>query len=124
MPRPVHFEFSVDDPDRAVRFYETVFGWEVSKVDMPGADYWLVKTGEGEPGIDGGMARRGFGPEAGTTNTISVPDLDGAMEAVKQAGGSLTTEKMPIPGVGWLAYGADTEGNAFGMLQPDESAGR
>jgi predicted enzyme related to lactoylglutathione lyase len=26
---------------------------------------------------------------------------------------------MPIPGVGWLAYAKDTEGNLFGLMQPD-----
>ena len=30
--------------------------------------------------------------------------------------------KSPVPGVGWLAYCTDTEGNIFGMLQPDENA--
>jgi predicted enzyme related to lactoylglutathione lyase len=29
---------------------------------------------------------------------------------------------MPIPGLGWLAYAQDTEGNIFGMLQSDPSA--
>jgi len=29
---------------------------------------------------------------------------------------------MPIPGVGWLAYAKDTEGNTFGMMQPDVNA--
>jgi len=30
--------------------------------------------------------------------------------------------KMPIPGVGWLAYAKDTEGNIFGIMQPDANA--
>lgn len=30
---------------------------------------------------------------------------------------------MPVPGVGWLAYCKDTEGNIFGMMQPDTKAG-
>jgi hypothetical protein len=30
--------------------------------------------------------------------------------------------KMPIPGVGWLAYVKDTEGNLFGMMQNDPNA--
>jgi hypothetical protein len=29
---------------------------------------------------------------------------------------------MPIPGVGWLAYAKDTEGNIFGMMQRDPAA--
>jgi predicted enzyme related to lactoylglutathione lyase len=30
---------------------------------------------------------------------------------------------MPIPGVGWLAYCKDTEGNIFGLMQADPKAG-
>jgi predicted enzyme related to lactoylglutathione lyase len=29
---------------------------------------------------------------------------------------------MPIPGMGWLAYCKDTEGNIFGMMQGDPNA--
>ena len=31
MPRVVHFEFYVDDPERAVKFYEEVFGWKITR---------------------------------------------------------------------------------------------
>ena len=31
MSRVVHFEMGVDDPERAVAFYETVFGWKTNK---------------------------------------------------------------------------------------------
>jgi predicted enzyme related to lactoylglutathione lyase len=30
--------------------------------------------------------------------------------------------KMAIPGVGWLAYCTDTEGNVFGLMQNDPNA--
>ena len=29
---------------------------------------------------------------------------------------------MPVPGIGWLCYAKDPDGNIFGMLQPDHSA--
>jgi uncharacterized protein len=29
---------------------------------------------------------------------------------------------MAIPGVGWLAYAKDTEGNIFGFMQSDPAA--
>lgn len=31
--------------------------------------------------------------------------------------------KMPIKGVGWLAYCKDLDGNIFGMMEVDENAG-
>jgi catechol 2,3-dioxygenase-like lactoylglutathione lyase family enzyme len=58
MPRVVHFEISVDDPERAIRFYSDVFGWKIEKWEGP-MDYWLITTGpENEPGIDGALIRR------------------------------------------------------------------
>lgn len=30
MPKMVHFEIPVDDPDRASAFYRETFGWEIS----------------------------------------------------------------------------------------------
>ena len=57
MSRVAHFEIHVDDPARAISFYENVFGWQFSKWDGP-QDYWLIKTGEAdERGIDGGLMR-------------------------------------------------------------------
>jgi predicted enzyme related to lactoylglutathione lyase len=32
--------------------------------------------------------------------------------------------KSAVPGVGWSAYLADTEGNLFGLMQPDSTAAR
>src|SRR2546423_564561 len=52
MPRVIHFEIHADDPDRAVRFYQTVFAWEFTRYGGP-MDYRLIKTGpDGEPGIN------------------------------------------------------------------------
>ena len=45
MSRVVHFEIPADDPVRAAKFYEDVFGWKIEKWEGP-FDYWLVTTGE------------------------------------------------------------------------------
>ena len=126
MPRVVHFEIPATDPARAVQFYKDVFGWEVSKWEGP-EDYWLVTTGpEGEMGINGGIMRRtqevdGESPTAYVC-TVGVESLDEYVMKVEANGGSVVVPKMAVPGVGWLAYCKDTEGNQFGMMQPDESA--
>jgi hypothetical protein len=123
MPRPVHFDITADDPERAVAFYEKVFGWKITHWDGSGPmDYWLITTGESQPGIDGGLSRRDEGAEPATTTTIAVDSLDDAMAAVTESGGEVIQGRMPIPGVGWFAAITDTEGNRFGLMQPDESA--
>jgi len=123
MPRVVHFELPAEDPERAARFYSDVFGWSIQKWQGP-QDYWLVMTGEkSEPGIDGGIMRQGDSFPAKTPiNTIDVPSVDAATAKVESAGGAVMVPKMPIPGVGYLAYCKDTEGVIFGVMQFDKSA--
>jgi len=54
--------------------------------------------------------------------TVGVESLDSSIATVETNGGTVALPKMPIPGMGWLAYYKDTEGNIFGMMQPDPSA--
>ena len=127
MARPVHFEIHAEQPERAVRFYETLFGWKFSQWgDQP---YWIIVTGEdGTPGINGGlMPRHGGGPEEmqavnAFVCTVDVEQLDDSVSRALELGGVMAMPRMPVPGVGWLAYVKDTEGNILGMLEADEAA--
>lgn len=122
MPRIVHFEVSAEDPDRAVAFYKEALGWDAQKWEGP-QDYWLLTTGaEDAPGINGGLNPRTAESLPGATNTIDVASVDDAIARVTAAGGAVVLPKMAVPGVGWLAYFRDTEGNVFGMMEADESA--
>jgi predicted enzyme related to lactoylglutathione lyase len=121
MARVVHFEIPADDPARAVKFYETVFGWKIQKWDGP-ENYWLAMTGEeGQPGINGAITGRGE-PTTVVVNTMDVASVDDSIAQVVANGGSVLMPKMPVPGVGYLAYFRDTEGNAFGIMQNDPNA--
>lgn len=121
MPRVIHFEIPAENPERAAKFYREVFGWEIQKWAGP-IEYWLATTGaDGQPGINGGLMRR-EGPYTGPTNTIDVASVDAAVQTVQAKGGKLVIPKMAIPGIGYLAYCHDTEGNLFGVLQPEAGA--
>ena len=118
MQRPIHFEIHVEDPEASITFFSDVLGWGSDRWgDMP---YWLQSTGEG-PGIDGAI---GSVQEHGQSValTMDVDDLDAARERVVAAGGTITLERMAIPGVGWLIYATDPNGLHFGLLQSDQSA--
>jgi len=127
MPRVVHFEIHATDPDRAVNFYKTLFNWEFQKWEGP-MEYWLVTTGPNEqPGINGGLVRRQGEIDGQAVIayvcTVDVENLDASVQAAVDNGGQIALPKMPIPGMGWLAYCKDTEGNIFGMMQGDPNAG-
>jgi uncharacterized protein len=126
MPRVVHFEIHAENPERAAKFYTESFGWKIQKWDGP-VEYWLVMTGEPEkPGINGGLMRR-KGKITGDSViafvcTLDVPSVDDYAKKVVAAGGTIIMPKSAVPGVGWMAYGKDTEGNIFGMMQNDPNA--
>jgi predicted enzyme related to lactoylglutathione lyase len=129
MSRPIHFEIHAEDPQRAQRFYEQLLGWTFTKWTGEW-DYWLIKTGEGAPGIDGGMRRRqgetpaaeAMTPVVAYVCTVGVEDVDDCLARALELGGSVALPKMAIKGVGWLAYAKDTEGNIFGLMDEDKGA--
>lgn len=129
MPRPVHFEIHAADPNRVIEFYRGLFGWTFNAFGPPGS-YWLIQTddGSGAPGIDGGVVpRRGAPPADGAAVnafvcTVSVSSASESLARATELGGSVALPIMAIPGVGWLGYAKDPEGNIFGMMQNDPQA--
>ena len=121
MPRIVHFEICADKPERAVAFYTKVFGWKTEK--WAGAeDYWMANTGaDKEPGINGAIMQK-RDPKWTTVNTVDVPSVDDYVSKVTKNGGKVVAPKVAIPGMGYVAYCQDTEGNVFGIWQTDTSA--
>lgn len=118
MPRPIHFEIPADDTERAAAFYGGVFGWEFTKWDGP-MPYWMVRTGaDGEPGINGGLMPREQ-PGASTVNVLDVASVEGALASIERHGGTTVAPKTHIPGVGFVAYCTDTEGNLFGIIEAE-----
>lgn len=121
MPRVVHFEIPADDPQKIQKFFEDVFGWQFHKWDGP-MTYWLIKTGEdSQPGINGGLMAR-MHPGQPMVNTLDVASVDESARKITEAGGTIVVPKMAVPGVGWLVYFKDPEGNIHGIMQNDPAA--
>ena len=126
MPRVVHFEIHASDPERAIGFYEKAFGWTFQEWEGP-MPYWLIITGpDDQKGINGGLVRRRGELDGQAVIayvcTVDVASVDDSIATVESNGGTVVLPKMTVPGVGWLVYCKDTEGNIFGMLQADTNA--
>ena len=122
MSRVYYFEMPVEDFDRAIKFYETVFGWKVTKSDRPSGPYYSVKTGDDSKlGINGSFFKKEEGWSS-ISNVINVDNIDVCIEKLQELGGAIIFPKTTINGVGYLAYFKDTEGNTFGMMQNDSEA--
>ena len=119
--RVVHFEMPFDDADRARGFYAQAFGWQL--MPMPEFEYTIVMSGPSgeqgptEPGfINGGLMQR-KAPFTSPNIVIDVENLENALKAVNDAGGTTVLERMPVGDMGSVAYFRDTEGNLVGLWE-------
>ena len=92
MSRVIWFEIPADDPGRAAKFYEDVFG------------------------IDGAIMPKDMGEMV--RDTIGVESYDEFAKKIEKEGGKMLTEKMTIPGMGVMGSFKDTEGNIFALMEP------
>ena len=132
MNRVVHFEIQADEPERAMKFYKDVFGWEYQDWGaVTGMPYWGVLTApmdSKEPGINGGLLKRPCpapAQEQGTnafTCTVQVDNYDEYEKKILAAGGTVALPKTALAGMAWQGYYLDTEGNTFGLHQVDSNA--
>lgn len=119
----VHFDISADEPDRAKKFYEELFGWKIELLPGP-MNYYLIETADrnGQKGIGGGMAKREPGQQPGIINYISVRSIDESAAKVEKLGGKIIQSRQAVPGWGYLAVCEDSENNKFGLFEEDKNA--
>ena len=130
MGRLIHFEIHVDNMERAKKFYVEVFGWTFQDwSEYAGMPYFGAVTGnEDEMGINGAlMQRKSAPPEAnqplnGYACTMGVENYDVTEAKIVENGGKVAMPKYALPGMAWQGYFKDTEGNIFGIHQPDANA--
>lgn len=130
MSKVIHFEVHADDVERAKTFYSNVFGWQYQDYsDYTGTPYFGVIAGaESEQGANGAiMQRNSHRPAIGQALnafccTMGVEDYDKTHDVIIKSGGTIALPKAALPGMAWQGYYVDTEGNIFGIHQPDENA--
>jgi predicted enzyme related to lactoylglutathione lyase len=124
MNGPAYFEIQADDTQRAIGFYRGVFGWTFAQAPGLPVEYWRIETG----GARGGLLKRPapVPPLPAGTNafvcSMEVRDFDASAGTITDHGGKVALPKFAVPGVCWQGYFLDTEGNTFGIFQPDSSA--
>jgi len=124
MDGPSYFEIQADDTKRAAKFYAQVFGWEFKETPGLPVEYLRITTN----GRRGGLLKRPArapSPGQGTNAfvcSMQVDDFDEIAKNILDHGGAVALPKFAVPKVCWQGYFLDTEGNTFGIFQPDASA--
>jgi predicted enzyme related to lactoylglutathione lyase len=111
------FEISVNDIDRAAKFYETILDITLMRMEMmgmkmaafpsmpPHSGGSLVKSDQHVPSMDGAVIYLNANP-----------DLQHVLDRVSSAGGQIIMGKTLIDDqVGYMAFIVDSEGNKVGL---------
>ena len=114
------FDIYVNDMDRAVEFYQSVFKHVLESIGDPTDNSVIMKsfpTDMATYGAGGALVKRA-GCEPVTGGTIvyfGVEDCSTEESRVNKAGGKVINPKMSIGEFGWVSVCMDTEGNLFGL---------
>ena len=120
MTNPVfHFEIPVSDMDRAKAFYESVFGYRLTRTEVDGYDMALFPRADGAAGASGALAKGdAYRPSReGAIIYFDVPDIDAVLQKAKQRGSRILYEKKDIGEAGFVAEFEDSEGNRVALSQ-------
>jgi uncharacterized protein len=108
------FEIDVPDVASAQRFYGAVLpSWSLQP--MEGYEGYVIVT-VGEAGI-GALQQSTDGDPSGrgTRDYFLVTDLEDTLARVRQNGGQVEQERMPVPGDQWIGTARDPYGNRIGF---------
>jgi predicted enzyme related to lactoylglutathione lyase len=111
------FEIYVQDMERARKFYTSVLGTKLERLDNPGMDMFAFPMNMESTGASGALVRMPGFPSGGNSVLIYFRCEDCAIEAgrVVKAGGRIEKAKFSIGEYGFIALAIDTEGNMFGL---------
>jgi len=111
MARLNYVELPVADVGAAKAFYEAAFGWTMTAF---GPTYAATLTGDTDVGLQGDSAEASGAP----LPVIEVADLEAALEAVTEAGGTIVRPIFAFPGGRRFQF-LDPGGNELACVKPD-----
>lgn len=119
-------ELLTKDQNAAIRFYRTLFGWDINQSPNPEHGGYQMIQYQGN-GI-GGIMQMTAEMQMGIGNSqwvpyIGVPNVDGAAKEAQSLGGEILVPPTNISGVGRFSYLKDPTGAVFGIIQfntPDQ----
>ncbi|MGQ0588953.1 MAG: VOC family protein [Sphingosinicella sp.] len=111
MARLNYVELPTADIDAAARFYEQVFGWTMTRF---GPTYAATMSGDTDVGLQADQTEATKAPLA----VIEVDDLEAALTAIEQAGGTVVRSIFAFPGGRRFQF-TDPSGNELACVKGD-----
>lgn len=116
----VYFEIPVKDLDKAISFYENVFGYSFEKTVIDHYEMALFPFSEASEGISGALVKGDvYQP---TTQGVIIyfhsNDIEQTLAKAIANGGELLYPKTSNGDLGFVAEFKDSEGNRIALNQP------
>lgn len=119
-----YFEIQSSNPEREIKFYNSLFGWVFTKDEGLPIEYFRIDTNS----INGGLLKRptNIPPQEFGTNayvcSVQVDNFDKVSEQILGLGGKVAMPKFAITGRCWQGYFLDQDNNTFGVFEVDLKA--
>ena len=114
------FEIPVNDMERAKKFYEAVFGVQLSVLDAGQLSMALFPNTPGGPGAGGSIVKgKTYVPShAGSMVYFRVDDIEATLGKIAKSGGKILSPKVSIGEYGFVGHFEDCEGNRVALHTP------
>jgi predicted enzyme related to lactoylglutathione lyase len=109
------FEIPVSDLERAVAFYEAIFGVKLLRDTVAGIPHAIFPVPEG--GVTGALVTRAPtspGP-SGATVYLACESVEIAIELALSSGGAAVMPSTTLPNIGTIGAIRDPDGNVIGL---------
>lgn len=112
-----YFEIPVTDLDRAIAFYERVFGMTLERTEIDGNAMALFPAADDGKTIAGALGHgESYIPSRdGTRVYFAVDDIDETLARVRELGGNILYPRTEIGEWGAVAEFEDSEGNRIAL---------
>lgn len=118
MKNPVrYFEIPVNDLERAISFYQDVFGYQFERKVIDGLEMALFPSDEQSEGSTGALVKGDsyIPSKDGARLYFNSENIDETLNKVISNGGSILYPKTAIGELGWVAEFEDSEGNCIAL---------
>ena len=106
-------QYSGPDATAAKKFYKDVIGWNIADMPMEdGTSYSGIMLEDGPIGGFSPMVE----PSGSWTIYVTVADVDASTKLAKNAGATITTEPMDMPGIGRMSSLVDPQGARLSLI--------
>jgi predicted enzyme related to lactoylglutathione lyase len=110
----VHVELHTTDLPKARKFYESMFGWELTDIPMPGGgNYTLIGVGEG---VGGGMMSDASVPPHWLAY-VGVEDVQAKTAQAKSLGATVLQDVMSVGEYGSMSVIRDPSGAVVALWE-------